>query len=160
LARIPHFNYAENSLPGQTIGTRCFQIEGCQAESRFDKTVSWPQKEASRGETPRIANQEEGNVTMKGHEFTPDDASSADAVAAIGEDIPETGANPRARRVTKADVDWHRAETERLRVLVDFLARPICAHGGAEPDPDIVTAYNLAVEAALRGIRQAVLGRS
>ena len=51
----------------------------------------------------------------------------------------------------------HRAETERLRVLVDFLARPIHAHGGAEPDPDIVTAYNLAVEAALRGIRQGTL---
>jgi hypothetical protein len=52
----------------------------------------------------------------------------------------------------------HRARTERLRVLVDFLARPICAHGGADPDPDIVTAYNLAVEAALRGIRHAASG--
>ena len=48
-----------------------------------------------------------------------------------------------------------RAETERVKVLVDFLARPICAHGGNEPDPDIVTAYNLAVEAALHGIRRA-----
>ena len=51
----------------------------------------------------------------------------------------------------------HRADTERLRVLVDFLARPIHAHGGTEPDPDIVTAYNLAVEAALQGIRRATL---
>ena len=53
------------------------------------------------------------------------------------------------------DLARHRAETERVKVLVDFLARPICAHGGAEPDPDIVTAYNLAVEAALGGIRRA-----
>lgn len=48
-----------------------------------------------------------------------------------------------------------RAETERAKVLVEFLGRPICAHGGTEPDPDIVTAYNLAVEAALHGIRRA-----
>jgi hypothetical protein len=53
------------------------------------------------------------------------------------------------------DLDRHRAETERLRVLVEFLARPIHAPGGTEPDPDIVTAYNLAVEAALVGIRRA-----
>jgi hypothetical protein len=50
---------------------------------------------------------------------------------------------------------WHHAETERVKVLVEFLARPIHAHGGSEPDPDIVTAYNLAVEAALQGIRRA-----
>jgi hypothetical protein len=63
------------------------------------------------------------------------------------------------------DVQWqaryelarHRAETERLRVLVDFLARPVHAHGGPEPDPDIVTAYNLAVEAALREVRRSAL---
>jgi len=55
-------------------------------------------------------------------------------------------------------VDRHRAETERLRVLIDFLARPIHAHGGTEPDPDIITAYNLAVEAALQGIRRAAQG--
>ncbi len=52
------------------------------------------------------------------------------------------------------DLACHRAETDRVKVLVDFLARPICAHGGTEPDPDIVTAYNLAVEAALTGIRR------
>ncbi len=57
------------------------------------------------------------------------------------------------------ELDWHRAETERVKVLVEFLARPIHAHGGAEPDPDIVTAYNLAVEAALQGIRRATGGR-
>ncbi len=57
------------------------------------------------------------------------------------------------------ELEWHRAETERVKVLVDFLARPIHAHGGTEPDPDIVTAYNLAVEAALQGIRRATGGR-
>ena len=56
---------------------------------------------------------------------------------------------------SRHDLDRHRAETERLRVLADFLARPIHAHGGCDPDPDIVTAYNLAVEAALQGIRRA-----
>lgn len=56
------------------------------------------------------------------------------------------------------DLERYRAETERLRVLADFLARPVHAHGGSEPDPDIVTAYNLAVEAALQGIRQAAVG--
>ncbi len=63
-----------------------------------------------------------------------------------------------ARRRTKwesrHDLDRHRAETERLRVLVEFLSHPIHAHGGIEPDPDIVTAYNLAVEAALQGVRR------
>ncbi len=54
----------------------------------------------------------------------------------------------------------HRAETERLRVLADFLARPVHAPGGSEPDPDIVTAYNLAVEAALLGIRRATFASS
>ncbi len=61
---------------------------------------------------------------------------------------------PEARR----DIERHRAETDRLRVLTDFLARPIHAHGGEHPDPDIVTAYNLAVEAALNGIRRAATG--
>ena len=40
-------------------------------------------------------------------------------------------------------------------MLIDFLARPIHAPGGAEPDADIISAYNLAVEAALKGIRRA-----
>ena len=56
---------------------------------------------------------------------------------------------------SRHDLARLRAETERVKVLVDFLARPIHAHGGAEPDPDIITAYNLAVEAALIGIRRA-----
>ncbi len=70
--------------------------------------------------------------------------------------VPETE-KPDARMKWEArnDLDRHRADTERLKVLVDFLARPIHAHGGADPDPDIVTAYNLAVEAALQGIRRA-----
>jgi hypothetical protein len=95
---------------------------------------------------------------MKGHVSTPDDASAADVVAAPAGDIQGIDASTLICRETRTDVDRHRAETERLRVLIDFLARPICAHGGAEPDPDIVTAYNLAVEAALRGIRHAALG--
>jgi hypothetical protein len=57
------------------------------------------------------------------------------------------------------ELAWHRAETERVKVLVEFLGRPIHAHGGTEPDPDIITAYNLAVEAALQGIRRATAGR-
>ena len=97
-------------------------------------------------------------MTMKGHEFSPDDSPVADAVAEIGEKTSEADAIKRARFEARDDVDRHRAETERLRVLVDFLARPICEHGGADPDPDIVTAYNLAVEAALQGIRNAALG--
>ncbi len=62
---------------------------------------------------------------------------------------------PRAEWEARNDLDRHRADTERIRILVDFLARPIHAHGGPDPDPDIVTAYNLAVEAALQGIRRA-----
>lgn len=54
-------------------------------------------------------------------------------------------------------LDWHKAETERLRVLIDFLARPIHAPGGADPDPDVLTAYNLAVEAALTCVRSAAV---
>lgn len=61
---------------------------------------------------------------------------------------------PTGRWQAAHDLACHRAETERVKVLVDFLARPIHAHGGADPDPDIVTAYNLAVEAALGGIRR------
>ena len=63
----------------------------------------------------------------------------------------------RSRREVQEKLDWHRSETERLRVLVDFLSHPIPAHGGSEPDPDIVTAY-LAVEAALIGIRHGLRG--
>src|SRR3954469_10127323 len=97
---------------------------------------------------------------MSSHEFTPDQPSAAtDAVAASPAETTEPRASLRSRRKLQTDLDWHRAETERLRVLVDFLARPICAHGGADPDPDIVTAYNLAVEAALQGIRHAAVAQ-
>jgi hypothetical protein len=51
----------------------------------------------------------------------------------------------------------YRAETERLAVLVDFLRSPVKAPGGRDADPDVVTAYELAVEAALRAVRQAAL---
>jgi hypothetical protein len=75
--------------------------------------------------------------------------------------------NPLTTRTAEAQTEWqarhelawHRAETERVKVLVEFLARPIHAHGGSDPDPDIVTAYNLAVEAALQGIRRATTDR-
>ena len=65
---------------------------------------------------------------------------------------------PISRWQATHDLACLRAETDRVKVLVDFLARPICAHGGTDPDPDIVTAYNLAVEAALHGIRRAAQG--
>jgi hypothetical protein len=64
-------------------------------------------------------------------------------------------ASEQAQWKARYDLSWHRAETERLRVLVEFLGRPVHAHGGPDPDPDIVTAYNLAVEAALKEIRRA-----
>lgn len=92
---------------------------------------------------------------MNGPELAPA-AASDDAVAATraaDDATPET--SWKARHL----LAWHRAETERLRVLVEFLSKPVHAHGGSEPDPDIVTAYNLAVEAALQGIRRAASGR-
>ena len=89
-------------------------------------------------------------MTMNGHEFAPDAAREADVPQGRGR---TRHVNKRSRHEAQVELDWHRAETERLRVLVDFLSRPIHAHGGNDPDPDIVTAYNLAVEAALLGIR-------
>jgi hypothetical protein len=90
-------------------------------------------------------------VAIHSQHLTPADAP-ADANT---DDVGTYKTEPRQRWEARHDLEWYRAETERLRVLIDFLARPICAHGGAEPDPDIITAYNLAVEAALRGIRYA-----
>jgi hypothetical protein len=69
-----------------------------------------------------------------------------------------TADDAQSRWKARFDLERYRAETERLRVLADFLARPVCAHGGTEPDPDVITAYNLAVEAALQGIRRAAAG--
>lgn len=84
--------------------------------------------------------------------------AQADEAVAAGRAASESHLNdPRAEWVARHELDRERAKTERLRVLADFLARPIHAHGGSEPDPDIVVAYNLAVEAALQGIRRAAL---
>jgi hypothetical protein len=95
-------------------------------------------------------------VAINSHDLTPADAG----VAASGNDVRVNKTDPRPRWEARHDLDWYRAETERLRVLIDFLARPICAHGGADPDPDIVTAYNLAVEAALKSVRRGAAGRN
>ena len=90
-------------------------------------------------------------------ELAPNHTTPETAVAPAR--IPTTPATETHRRwEARHDLEWHRAETERLRVLVEFLGRPVHAHGGVETDPDIVTAYNLAVEAALLGIRRAALG--
>jgi hypothetical protein len=71
---------------------------------------------------------------------------------------PALEAGEQAQWKARHHLAQHKAETERLRVLVEFLGRPVHAHGGPDPDPDIVTAYNLAVEAALRAVRRAALG--
>jgi hypothetical protein len=87
------------------------------------------------------------------------DVAFDEVVAATGTEADaEAGARIESKWEARYQLARHRAETQRLRVLVEFLARPIHAHGGADPDPDIVTAYNLAVEAALMGIRRAAGG--
>ena len=89
------------------------------------------------------------------------DSKSAPGVVGNVE-VAETGTEKtgesRSRWKTRLELERYRAETERLRVLADFLARPVHAHGGSDPDPDVVIAYNLAVEAALQGIRRASQG--
>jgi hypothetical protein len=77
-----------------------------------------------------------------------------DAIAAPGP-CPCPNADRSLPWQARLELERYRADTERLRVLVEFLSRPIHAPGGSDPDPDILTAYNLAVEAALHGIRHA-----
>lgn len=53
----------------------------------------------------------------------------------------------------------YRAETERLRMLTEFLSRPVqCAGGKTNADPDVVSAYNNATETALKAVRQIAIG--
>lgn len=75
----------------------------------------------------------------------------------VAETKTQKSSDGRSRWRDRLELERYRAETDRLRVLADFLARPVHAHGGADPDPDVVAAYNLAVEAALQGIRRASL---
>jgi len=89
---------------------------------------------------------------MNGPNLTRVDAID-EAVVAAGNDTEMHGVP--SRWEARLEIDRHRAETERLQLLVEFLTRPIHAHGGTDPDPDVVTAYNLAVEAALNGVRRA-----
>jgi hypothetical protein len=90
-------------------------------------------------------------------------SNPAPSLPATVEEIarPTASSSPAERTQWEAghELAWHRAETERVRVLVEFLSRPIHAYGGAEPDPDIISAYNLAVESALQGIRRATADR-
>ena len=90
---------------------------------------------------------------MNGPETARDVAHAETVVAGRIDHDPSNG-----RADAQRELDWHRAETERLQVLVEFLSRPIHAPGGTEPDPDVLSAYNLAVEAALTGIRRAATG--
>ncbi len=76
------------------------------------------------------------------------------ALAASEEQDAPLVEDSKAEWQAQHQLDWHRAETERLKVLVEFLSNPVHAHGGSDPDPDIIVAYNLAVEAALKGIRR------
>jgi hypothetical protein len=57
---------------------------------------------------------------------------------------------------------FYRAQTERLAVLLGFLTSPTVAPRDEEGnyDPDVVSAYNLAVEAGLKHVRQLVLAES
>jgi hypothetical protein len=82
-------------------------------------------------------------------------AAASGAAAEGGRVEGAIGAEGREPWESRHALERYRAGTERLRVLVEFLGRPVHAHGGSEPDPDIVVAYNLAVEAALQGIRRA-----
>ena len=75
-----------------------------------------------------------------------------DAKEEIGELVGET-VTPNYNTTLKQ----YRAETERLKVLIDFLQKPLCAKGGPDADEDILIAYNLAVETALYGVRKAAM---
>jgi hypothetical protein len=52
------------------------------------------------------------------------------------------------------DIAQYEAETRRLAVLIDFVNRPLYAHGGADGlDSDLLSADNLARETCLKQIK-------
>lgn len=59
-------------------------------------------------------------------------------------------------------LSFYKAQTERLMVLNQFLATPVKAPLDAEGncDPDVVAAYNVAVETSLKHVRQLILNDS
>lgn len=54
-------------------------------------------------------------------------------------------------------VEQYKAETARLRVLLDFLQTGIFCADNDNPDPDVISAYNLAQVACFQQIRKAAL---
>ena len=106
-----------------------------------------PQIQAQAQSAPLTASSPVATATVAA--YPPD--SLANSISRV----PAATPKPTSRWRAEHDLARHQAETERVKVLVDFLARPVSAPGGAEPDPDIVTAYNLAVEAALTCVRRA-----
>jgi hypothetical protein len=52
----------------------------------------------------------------------------------------------------------YKLQTDRLRILVEFLSRPVqCAGGKSGADPDVIAAYNNATETSLKVVRQLAL---
>lgn len=84
---------------------------------------------------------------------------SPDAVVEVPPASVDVDRTPRIPWEARLDLAQRRAETERLRVPIEFLGRPVHAPGANDHDPDVLSAYNLAIEAALNEVRRAALGR-
>ena len=73
--------------------------------------------------------------------------------------MPDDAIAALAAELARPTVEELNARTALVRALTDFVARPLCAYRGADgqspPDEDVVSAYNLAIIAALQGIRRA-----